>query len=227
MTQNLCPKILYEDNHILVAVKPVGILSQEDSTKDSDMLTLLKQYLKEKYQKPGNVFLGLVHRLDRMTGGVMVFARTSKAASRLSTSIQNHEFEKKYLAVVRGTITGNNRLEDYLWKDENENKSYVTSKEKGKFAALRYEALETKNNLTLVKIELETGRSHQIRVQFSHRGYPLYGDTLYGGPNGDLALYAYQLTFIHPVTKEKMTFTSLPTNELFMSFDKLPQEKTI
>lgn len=207
-------EILYEDNHIIVCIKPVGILSQEDHTKDMDMLTLLKQYIKEKYNKPGNVYLGLVHRLDRMTGGVMVFAKTSKAASRLNDQIRNHVFKKKYYAVVKGIIEEDGHLENYLVKDELEVKSYIDNSNKGKLAILDYKVINNVNHNTLIDISLKTGRHHQIRVQFSNINHPLIGDKLYGeNSNVDLMLYAYSLTFNHPVTKELMTFEVKPNEK--------------
>ena len=200
-------KVLYEDNHILVVEKPVGILSQADATKDDDMVNLLKSYLKEKYQKPGNVYLGLVHRLDRMVGGVMVFAKTSKAARRLSLEIQNHELIKEYRAVINGQMGPlKGSLKDYLKKDESKNITVIAPD--GKEAILDYETLKTVDNLSLVKINLKTGRSHQIRVQFSSRNHPLVGDSKYGINKAKipLALFANSLTFTHPVTKEIMKF---------------------
>ena len=212
---NLQTNIIYEDNHIIVVEKPCNVPSQGDSTGDIDMITLVKQYIKEKYQKTGEVFLGLVHRLDRPVGGIMVFARTSKAASRLSEAIRTNQFSKTYLAVVTGIFdekTG--RLENYLWKDEALNKSMVVSKEKhgAKLASLSYEVIEEKDNLSLVRIHLETGRHHQIRVQFSHIGHALYGDQKYGkdNENQQIALWAYQLEFKHPTRDEVMKFECKP-----------------
>jgi 23S rRNA pseudouridine1911/1915/1917 synthase len=202
--------ILYEDNHILVVEKPINVLTQADNTKDPDLLTMCKKYIKEKYNKPGNVYLGLVHRLDRVVGGVMVFAKTSKAASRLSEQIKKHEFKKTYYAVLCGKLKGKGTLEDYLLKNEKTNTSYVNAN--GKLAILNYEVSKTINNLTLVKINLKTGRHHQIRVQFSSHGYPLYGDARYNKDykvGEQIALFAKELEFIHPVTKELMKF-SLP-----------------
>lgn len=208
--------ILYEDNHIIVVVKPVGILSQEDHTKDPDMLTLLKEYLKVKYNKPGNVYLGLVMRLDRMTSGVMVFAKTSKAASRLSEQIRNGEILKKYIAIIQGKVNDHGTLKDYLIKDEKLVKSFVTNKENGKLAVLDYTLLKQYDNLSVVDILLHTGRHHQIRVQFSHMGNPLYGDKLYGGLGEDhMHLHAYYLSFVHPVTKEPMKFKNIPSGNLW------------
>ncbi|MDE6655917.1 MAG: RluA family pseudouridine synthase [Anaeroplasmataceae bacterium] len=200
--------ILYEDNHILVVIKPKGILSQADGSDKEDMLSLLKNYIKEKYQKPGNVYLGLVHRLDLFTSGIMVFARTSKAASRLSEQIQKHEFIKKYLAVVEGIVEEDKTLISHILKNEKEKKSYVDSK--GQEAILSYTVLDHRKDCTLVDITLETGRFHQIRCQFSSMGHPLYGDSKYGSKHVissyDFPLEAYSLSFLHPVTKKRLTF---------------------
>ena len=170
--------IIYEDNHLLVVEKPVGIPVQEDSSKDIDMITILKDYRKKKENKIGNAYIGLVHRLDRPVGGIMVFAKTSKAAARLSDEIRKNNFHKTYIAVVEGIIPKEGTFEDYLIKDQKQNKSYITTKEEGKYSCLEYQLLSTKDNLSLVKINLLTGRSHQIRVQFSSHGFPLYGDQI-------------------------------------------------
>ena len=212
-------EILYEDNHLIVCIKPVGILSQEDHTKDMDMLTLLKHYIKDKYNKPGNVYLGLVHRLDRMTGGVMVFAKTSKAASRLNEQIKNHEFVKKYYALVNGVLNESGHLENYLFKDEDEVKSYVGNKNNGKIAILDYQVVKVQDNNTLVDISLKTGRHHQIRVQFSHINHPLVGDRLYGNDDkNNLMLYAYSLSFYHPITKQILEFKKIPTHDKWQNY---------
>lgn len=201
--------IIYEDNHLLVVEKPVNIPVQEDSSKDIDMITLLKDYRKVHENKKGDAYLGLVHRLDRPVGGVMVFAKTSKAASRLSEQVRNNTIHKTYIAVVEGTLPTRGKFEDYLVKDSKENKSYVTTKDKGKYSSLEYEVLKEKDNLSLVKINLITGRSHQIRVQFSSRNHPLVGDSKYNNnPNNiNIALFAIELSIIHPITKERLTFT--------------------
>ncbi len=215
-------KIIYEDNHLLVVLKPINIPVQEDDSKDLDMLTYLKKYLKEKYNKPGNVYLGLVHRLDRPVSGIMVFAKTSKAASRLSEQIRNHTFKKEYMAVLCGKTPKKDILVDKLLKNPKTNTTIVS--EKGKEAILSYELIKYKNNYSLVKINLETGRSHQIRVQFSSRGYPLYGDQRYNKkalPKQQIALFANRLEFIHPVTKEKLFFEEeLPNFEPWNIFKR-------
>ncbi len=204
--------ILYEDNHLLVVYKKANMPVQLDDSKDLDLLTYLKDYLKNKYNKSGNVYLGLVHRLDRPVSGVMVFAKTSKSASRLSEQIRNKEFKKTYLAVVEGIPLKEGKFVDKLLKDEKTN--IVKIDNKGKEAILSYKLLGTKDNLSLVEIDLETGRSHQIRVQFSSRGYPLYGDMKYNNNvKDDIALFSESITLLHPITKESMTFKSLPPDK--------------
>ena len=210
-------KVIYEDNHIIVVEKIPNVPSQADKTGDIDMQTLVKQYIKEKYHKPGDVYVGLIHILDRPVGGIMVFARTSKAAARLSEEVRNKTFKKKYLAVVDGIIEQKNGvLEDYLYKDERNNISKVVNKDKknAKLAKLDFEVLDydAKRNLSLVKINLHTGRHHQIRVQFANFGHSLFGDQKYGvrGKGKQIRLWAYETTIVHPVKKEEMTFKSFP-----------------
>lgn len=213
--------IIYEDNHLLVVEKPVNIPVQEDKSKDTDMITILKKYRIEHENKKGDAFIGLIHRLDRPVGGIMVFAKTSKAASRLSEEIRNNTFHKTYLAVVQNKLPKTGILEDYLIKDKNNNISKITNKENGKYSALEYKVLNTKDNLSLVEINLITGRSHQIRLQFSSRGNPLVGDSKYGNnPNNiNIALFAKSITFKHPTTKETLTFSlNLPNRYPFNIF---------
>lgn len=208
--------ILYEDNHIIVVVKPYNVLSQGDDTNDKDMLTIIKEYLKEKYNKPGNVYLGLVHRLDRPVGGVMVFAKTSKAASRLSELVRINALHKNYLAIVHGKTLDKEVLIDKISKDEKTNNSYIDLIN-GKESILEYTTLyyDKDKDLSLVDVDLKTGRHHQIRLQMSNRGFPLYGDQRYGlGEKAQIALFAYKLRFIHPVTKEEMEFKYLPDWEI-------------
>ena len=209
-------KILYEDNHLLGVEKPVNMPVNEDSSKDPDLLSEAKEYIRVKYQKPGNVYLGLVHRLDRPVGGAMIFARTSKAASRLSDAIRTNKVHKTYLAVLDGVPKKTeDTLVDYLVKDHRTNMVTVTDEAHGKRSVLRYETIASKAGRTLVKVHLETGRSHQIRVQFSSRKLPLVHDQRYNPHpgNGQIALWAYQLEFPHPVSKETVTLTSLPPME--------------
>ena len=215
MKNNL--KVIYEDNHIIVVEKIVNIPSQADKTGDEDMLSLIKAYLKEKYNKPGNVYLGLVHRLDRPVGGVMVFAKTSKAASRLSEEVRNKTFQKEYLVICNGNMEKEkDTLVDYLWKDEKKNTSYVVkpTKKNAKQAILDYEVIkyDKEQDLSVLKINLHTGRHHQIRVQLSSRMHAIYGDNKYHGRGAGtgICLWAYKLTIVHPVTKEQMTFKDLP-----------------
>lgn len=213
-------KVIYEDNHIIVVEKEPNIPSQGDKTGDIDMLTIVKQYIKEKYRKPGDVYLGLVHRLDRPVGGVMVFARTSKAASRLSEEVRSKLFKKEYLVIVDGKFEKTRgELEDYLLKNEKNNLSKVVKEgtKNAKLAKLEYKELiyNEETNLSLLKINLHTGRHHQIRVQLSSRGHSIYGDQKYGtrGRGKQITLWAYKLTIIHPITKEEITFEDLPKKE--------------
>lgn len=214
-------EVLYEDNHIIVVVKEPNIPVCLDESNDLDLITIIKEYLKEKYNKPGNVYLGLVHRLDRPVSGVMVFAKTSKAASRLSEQIRNKQIKKNYYAVVEGMVKKENKLVDYLLKDT---KTNITKVDKsGKYSELNYKLVKYLDNLSLVDIELITGRAHQIRVQFASRGNPLVNDNKYNNNalKGNIALYAYRLSFIHPITKEVMTFTKqLPNYYPFSLFNK-------
>ena len=203
--------ILYEDNHLLVVIKPANMPVCKDSSHDEDLLSILKDYLKEKYNKPGNVYLGLVHRLDRPVSGIMVFAKTSKAADRLAKQMKNNEFSKTYYAIIEGTLKNADTLKDYLAKDEKTNTSFVTTEKLGKLSILEYEIIKSVDNLSLVKIKLFTGRHHQIRVQFASRNNPLYGDHKYNkhfinDKKENIALIAKELSFYHPVTKELLHF---------------------
>ena len=212
--------VIYEDNHLLVVEKKINIPTQADDSHDMDLLTLLKEDLKKRYHKPGNVYLGLVHRLDRPVGGVMVFAKTSKAASRLSEQVRNHQLEKTYHAVVHGDLASHGHFEDFLLKDSKTNMVVVNPK--GKHAILDYEVVAMKNSWSLVKIQLKTGRSHQIRVQFASRNHPLYGDQRYNKdakPGQQIALFASRLSFYHPIHHEKLTFElPLPQRDIWNIF---------
>ena len=199
--------VIYEDNHIIVVEKPVNIPVQADDSKDLDFLSMIKKYIKDKYNKPGNVYVGLVHRLDRPVGGIMVFAKTSKAASRLSEQVRLNKIKKVYHAVIEGKPLKEGHLEDYLLKDSKTNTTKVNKS--GKLSILDYKLISTVENLSLVKVFLKTGRSHQIRVQFSSRNLPLYGDQRYNKNakvGHQIALYATSLSFEHPTTKENLTF---------------------
>lgn len=209
--------ILFEDNHLLLVEKPMNIPVQADSSGDLDLLTMLKNELKIRNQKPGNVYLGLVHRLDRPVGGAMVFAKTSKAASRLSDMIRRHVIERNYLAVVHG-IPNKKRgqLVHYLHKDHRKNKVFVVSPNhpNAKKAVLDFEVMESKKGFSLLSLNLHTGRPHQIRVQLSTMGNPIFGDQKYGEhlnkAGQQLALWAHSLYFEHPVRKEPLGVYSFP-----------------
>lgn len=208
--------ILFEDNHIIVVLKPQNVACCPDESGDDNLFDCVKRYIKRVYEKPGNVFLGLVHRLDRPTGGVMVFAKTSKAAARLAEQMKGGCFEKRYLAVLCGTPSRKKAtLENYLRKNSVNNTVYVcTQTEEGaKFASLDYEIKDERDGLSLAEINLNTGRTHQIRVQTAAINAPVYGDMRYGGGKavkGKLALWAYSLRFTHPTTGEKLRFMAEP-----------------
>lgn len=211
--------VVYEDNHLLVVIKPQNVLSQADSTQDEDMLNMCKQYIKETSNKVGEAYVGLVHRLDRPTGGLMVFAKTSKCASRLSEQIKNGEFCKEYLTVLVGKPRdASGKLTHYLKKDEINNVVRVVPMfESGaKKCELMYKTLDYNQTLSLVNVKLLTGRSHQIRVQMSTIGNPVFGDVKYKGDivkGYNLALWAYKLVFIHPTTKQIMNFVCYPPED--------------
>lgn len=211
--------ILYEDNHIIVVLKPQNVPTCEDESKDRDLLNMIKDYIKETYSKIGNVYLGLVHRLDRPTGGVMVFAKSSKAAARLSEQMKDGDFEKRYYAILVGEPKEDSAiLTHYLKKNAITNTVYVCPPltEGAKLAELDYKILEKKGGYSLADVRLHTGRSHQIRVQMKAIGCPLYGDMRYGGESakkGKLALWAYYLAFTHPVSKERLVFRVQPPKE--------------
>ena len=207
-------KIFYEDNHVIVVEKKPNQPSQGDESNDLDLLTEVKEYIKVKYDKPGNVYVGLVHRLDRPVGGIMVFAKTSKAAGRLSDQVRTRTLDKTYTAVCTGYVEATT-FRDTMVKNRKTNTSYVVDKNHpdGKYAELHViEAYyHPSENLSTVKIKLVTGRSHQIRVQFASRAHALWGDARYNKhsqPGQQIALWATELSFDHPITKERMTFTS-------------------
>lgn len=204
-------KVIFEDNHILVIEKPINVPMQEDSSTDMDVIRIAKDYLKKKYDKPGNVYCGLVHRLDRPVGGVVVLAKTSKAASRLSESVRTNKINKKYCAVVCGKLPNESILKDYLIKDERTNMSRTTDERHGKYAELSFKYMRRKDDLTFIQIDLKTGRSHQIRVQFASRNCPLFGDQRYNKNahvGQQIALWATELSFPHPTTQEILSFES-------------------
>lgn len=210
--QNFSPdQIVFEDNHIMVINKKVGQLVQGDKTGDSSLLELIKKFIKKRDEKPGNVFLGLVHRIDRPTSGLVIYAKTSKALTRLTQMVKNREVKKTYWALVaKEMIPGSQRLVHYLKKNEKNNKAIVFPKatEGAKEAILTYHLIKSLENYQLLEIDLETGRHHQIRAQLSKIGIPIKGDLKYGAPrsnkDGGISLHARKLEFIHPVSKEQM-----------------------
>ena len=210
-------KVCYEDNHIIIVYKPRNLLSQKDYTNDSSLVEEVKEYLRNKYNKPGNVYLGLLHRLDRVVAGIMLLAKTSKAAERLSKDIQDHKINKTYLAVVHdNNLKGSDTFIDYILKKDTNS---IIDKN-GKYSKLDYQVLERYQNYALVKISLETGRHHQIRLQFSSRNHPIYGDYRYGNKEkGGIALMCYSLEFIHPVTKEYMKFSYIDKEDISAIFN--------
>jgi 23S rRNA pseudouridine1911/1915/1917 synthase len=209
--------VMYVDNHVLVVEKPAGMLSQEDRTKDEDVLTVAKQWVKVEFEKPGAVYLGLVHRLDRPASGLMVLARTSKAAARLSEQFKNRTVKKTYLAWVEGHPTQGDVYEDWLQKWDEIVRVVEPDKKGAKKAALTINEVRKFGKYSLVRIELSTGRAHQIRVQLSSRGFPLVGDFRYGSrtrfDGKNLALHAARLVFEHPTKKDSMVFTSELSNK--------------
>ena len=209
------PHILYEDNHLLVVEKPENLPVQADASGDADLLSLCKAYIKETYHKPGDAYLGLVHRLDRPVGGVMVFAKTSKAAGRLTSQFKDRTAHKRYVAIVDGNAPASSECVDWLYKDERTNTTRVVPEgtDGAKKAILRYRTLARQNGTSILDVELLTGRPHQIRVQLSSRGLPILGDMRYNPnakPGTQIRLWAYTLTVKHPTLGEPMTFWSIP-----------------
>ena len=213
------PTVLFEDNHVVVAIKPPNLLTQADDTGDENLLDQVKNYIKEKYEKPGEAFIGLVHRMDRPVGGLLCFARTSKAAARLSEQVRVHELNRQYVCIVEGEAPDQFTYVDYLAKDVEKNMvtvvpAYRKLETGAKEAILHGRTIARRDGLSLVAIQLETGRAHQIRVQMQHAGFPLWGDNRYGnGKRGQqIALWGFRLSFAHPITKEQMLFIA-PTPE--------------
>ena len=208
--------VLYEDNHLIVIEKPVDILSQKDQTNDFDINEIVKTYIKEKYNKPGNVYLGLIHRLDRRVGGVLVLCKTSKAAARLSEDIRNKQFKKYYLSKVYGVIEKDVDIKVNIKKDENKKMAIIC--DEGKPSSLSYEVIGYDNDSTYVKVDLHTGRYNQIRASFNHINHPIVNDYKYTKKepiSDELGLWCYQIEIIHPVKKESMIFTCEPKGNIW------------
>lgn len=214
-------KVIYEDNHLIIVYKEVGEIVQGDKTGDTPLSECVRQYLKEKYNKPGNVFCGVVHRIDRPVQGLVIFAKTSKALTRLNDMLRKGEIHKTYWALVEGIPDRENALlKNRIVTDGRLNKSFITSPEnaEGKDAILEYHTVAKGERYSILEINLLTGRKHQIRLQLSNIGHPIKGDLKYGAKrsnrDGGISLLAKRIEFIHPVSKEKIIIEALPTKEM-------------
>ena len=220
---NISIEILYEDNHLIAVNKKAGEIVQGDKTGDEPLSEKVKKLLKIKYKKPGNVFLGTIHRIDRPTSGVIVFAKTSKALSRMNEKFRENEIHKTYLAAVKNKLPKNQDIiECYLQKNQKINKSFISNKVKGKYSKLEYKEVKKLDNYYIYKITPYTGRHHQIRVQLSSKGSPIKGDLKYGAKRSNknlcIHLHSRQLILFHPVTKEKLKFVAkCPKDSLWES----------
>lgn len=220
--------VLYEDNHIIIVNKTTSEIVQGDKTGDKPLSEIVKEWLKEKYNKPGNVFCGVTHRLDRPVSGIVVFAKTSKALSRMNEMFKNKDVKKTYWAIVKNTPKqAVGTLKHYLIKNEKQNKSYAHNTEKpgSKLAILHYKLISRSDKYNLLEVDLETGRHHQIRVQLSQMGCPIKGDLKYGSdrsnPDGGISLHARKISFIHPVSKELIEVTApLPDDNLWAALER-------
>ncbi|WP_288315825.1 RNA pseudouridine synthase [uncultured Mediterranea sp.] len=218
--------VVYEDNHIIIVNKTASEIVQGDKTGDVPLSETVKQYLKEKYHKPGNVFIGVTHRLDRPVSGLVVFAKTSKALSRLNEMFKNSEVKKTYWAIVKQTpAETEGELVNYLVRNEKQNKSYAYDTERlgSKKAVLHYRLIARSDNYSLLEVDLKTGRHHQIRCQLAKMGCPIKGDLKYGfprsNPDGSISLHARRVRFVHPVSKELIDVVApVPSDNLWNSF---------
>lgn len=221
--------VVYEDNHIIIVSKTASEIVQGDKTGDTPLSETVKQYLKEKYQKPGNVFIGVTHRLDRPVSGLVVFAKTSKALARLNDMFRNGEVKKTYWAVVKNQPPRQEgELTHYLVRNERQNKSYAYDAERpgSKKAVLHYRMIARSDNYYLLEVDLKTGRHHQIRCQLAHMGCPIKGDLKYGfprsNPDGSICLHARRVSFVHPVSKQLIEVEApLPPGNLWAGFRML------
>lgn len=221
--------VVYEDNHLIIVNKTASEIVQGDKTGDTPLSETVKQYIKEKYAKPGNVFLGVVHRLDRPVSGLVVFAKTSKALARLNEMFRNSEVKKTYWAIVKQRPPQDEgELVNYLVRNEKQNKSYAYDKEvkNSKKAVLHYRLIGHSQNYFLIEVDLKTGRHHQIRCQLAKMGCPIKGDLKYGfarsNPDGSICLHAHRVKFVHPVSKELIDVTApLPPGNLWNGFEMI------
>ena len=222
---NINIEVIFEDNHLIAVNKKSGEIVQGDKTGDEPLSERVKKYLKVKYNKPGNVFLGTIHRIDRPTSGIVIFAKTSKALSRMNEKFRQNKISKTYLAIVKNRLPKkNDLLEHYLLKNQKKNKSFLSTEEKGKLSILEYNFLNNLNNYFLYEIFPKTGRHHQIRVQLSNMGSPIKGDLKYGAkrsnPNGGINLHAKKIDFNHPVTKENVSIeANCPKEKIWNSIN--------
>ena len=222
---NINIDVIFEDNHLIAVNKKSGEIVQGDKTGDEPLSERVKKYLKVKYNKPGNVFLGTIHRIDRPTSGIVIFAKTSKALSRMNEKFRQNKISKTYWAIVKNRLPKkNDLLEHYLLKNQKKNKSFLSTEEKGKFSVLEYNFLNNLNNYFLYEIFPKTGRHHQIRVQLSIMGSPIKGDLKYGAkrsnPNGGINLHAKKIDFNHPVTKENVSIeANCPKEKIWNSIN--------
>ncbi|MBR6370981.1 MAG: RluA family pseudouridine synthase [Bacteroidaceae bacterium] len=222
-------QVIYEDNHIIIVSKEAGEIVQGDKTGDPPLSDVVAAYLKEKYSKPGNVFVGVTHRLDRPVSGIVVFAKTSKALSRMNAVFREGKVDKRYLAIVKNKPMSNeDELTGWIVRNEKQNRSYVYDHEVpgSKKAVLRYRVIGASDRYWLIDVELETGRHHQIRCQLARIGCPIKGDLKYGAersnPDGSISLHAYSITFEHPVSHIKINVKApLPNDSLWQSFSKM------
>ena len=222
---NINIDVIFEDNHLIAVNKKSGEIVQGDKTGDEPLSERVKKYLKVKYNKPGNVFLGTIHRIDRPTSGIVIFAKTSKALSRMNEKFRQNKISKTYWAIVKNRLPKkNDLLKHYLLKNQKKNKSFLSSEEKGKLSILEYNFLNNLNNYFLYEIFPKTGRHHQIRVQLSTMGSPIKGDLKYGAkrsnPNGGINLHAKKIDFNHPVTKENVSIeANFPKEKIWNSIN--------
>ena len=222
---NINIDVIFEDNHLIAVNKKSGEIVQGDKTGDEPLSERVKKYLKVKYNKPGNVFLGTIHRIDRPTSGIVIFAKTSKALSRMNEKFRQNKISKTYWAIVKNRLPKkNDLLEHYLLKNQKKNKSFLSTEEKGKLSILEYNFLNNLNNYFLYEIFPKTGRHHQIRVQLSNMGSPIKGDLKYGAkrsnPNGGINLHAKKIDFNHPVTKENISIeANCPKEKIWNSIN--------